>query len=118
MNENNDDLMWLVGIYEGEGCCGVTKNRKHLMPYVQISNNDMSLLYEVKRICGFGGIYSNGVKKNIMPVYDWASNKNSDVENFVKIIYPKLRSIKRKTQMLKVLDYFEERNGGGEAERE
>jgi ubiquinol-cytochrome c reductase cytochrome b subunit len=55
---NAEDLMWLVGFVEGDGCFCVTKNGVYVKYEfsIEVSIQDIQLLYKIKTLLGAGSI--------------------------------------------------------------
>ncbi len=78
-----EEMAWVAGIFEGEGCVLITKGL-HLR--VTVTNTDMRLLGELKRICG-GDITHGGITKKAKHVRRWRI-ENSKAFDFLRDIYP------------------------------
>lgn len=58
----NEDLHWLAGLLEGEGCFTLHKSKKRLYPKMQINMNDRDVIERVAELIGknVGGPYGTG----------------------------------------------------------
>lgn len=115
---NTNDLNWVAGIAEGEGCFCVTIHNKVI---VSIANCDISMLGEIKRIVGIGKIreYTEHKKHaNWNPAWKWEIWKQNDTRWFTEKILPFLRSEKKRIQALKALDALKNMPTAKRRERE
>jgi ubiquinol-cytochrome c reductase cytochrome b subunit len=63
---NAEDLMWFVGFFEGDGSFSVNKNGKYVKyeMAIELSVNDIQLLYKIKTILGGYGSITTRKRKN------------------------------------------------------
>lgn len=87
------DLMYLAGIFDGEGCITLGKTKNYTETYhlnVNITNTNKDLIDWVLFIVGKGGISRKPRKANWKQCYAWKINGELAVK-FIKKIYPYLK---------------------------
>ena len=87
---HSEDMAWVAGIFEGEGCVLVTKG---LTLSVTVTNTDVRLLGRLKELCG-GDICSGGTTKIHTHVKRWRIAHKS-AYGFLRGIQPYLVGNKR-----------------------
>jgi hypothetical protein len=93
-----NDLSWVAGFLEGEGCFDVNHPEKRGgYPRIQITSTDVDVLEKFKRIVGFGGL--DGPHKvrraTHRPTYRWTSSESAKVIALMRDIYPMMGSRRR-----------------------
>ena len=87
---HNTEIAWVAGIFEGEGCVLVTTQG---VLWVTVTNTDLRILDELKRICG-GDICRGGITKTLTHVKRWR-HAGSSADAFLKQILPYLKGNKK-----------------------
>lgn len=100
----NEQVAWLAGFIEGEGCLTVQKNGSCRVT-VGLHGRDIEILQDIKSLFGgtVAGPYTR--KDNDGTVAYWQVCRRRDVFRIIKLIYPWLYS-RRQTQADKVLDHL------------
>ncbi len=107
-----NDLHWLVGIIEGEGCFSLNvkqrygKITKAYFPTVQITNTNMKMIIEIKRILSQIGLtyyFHACLPKNGNPYYRIEIAGAKRVKRFLDLIFPLFRCRYQQAKLL--LDY-------------
>ena len=80
------DAAWLAGIIDGEGYVDAKRRR------VTVTNCDMKLLDEVKRVAGCGAIHTTGPcrSEKHRPAYRWSVAARADVATVLRSVFPRL----------------------------
>lgn len=94
------DFYWLVGLYEGEGHCRISRGRAQLT----IKMCDLDVLERAREIANVGNI--NGPYRvnmpNRKPIYAWTVYRNNDARRLLAQMLPLLGK-RRKEQVRDVL---------------
>jgi len=122
-----EDLIWLAGIFDGEGSTGLHKSKRgknekspgkwRIMPYWLIANTDLSIINEVKNIGEMIGIdlyvfERKPPKKEHSIGYHVACKNFEGVYKILKGIYPYVRSGNKKAIAEMTIKFIENRNFG------
>lgn len=105
-NKSKEDLTWLTGFWEGEGCVGCYKmnyvNRgkkyKRYILNVSVAQKEKMLINWVKDSLGYGSIYQDKKSK----CWIWRANARG-ARNFLQLIRPYVKSTKRQNQIDKAI---------------
>jgi hypothetical protein len=96
-NQQITDLVWFVGIFEGEGSVGLKghirgNNKKHfnVSPHITITNSDMLILNKIRSILNSIGInpYITTKTKSKNPCFDLCITKISHIKKLIDIVEP------------------------------
>lgn len=105
------DLGLLEGLIDGEGSLYLTKNENRWVPYLTISNTNLTLLEKVKEIIGFGWIRKLRNVQGRRTI--WSYNATSGV---LRALLPKVRLIVKEKQrqlILEACDFLRDQMGAG-----
>jgi hypothetical protein len=97
-NKIKEYLNWLAGFYEGEGTTGFYKEKKRgtTRLVVGIVQKEAEVLLEMKKYFGYGSV-AHLRKGKVGEVYVFTLS-GYNAENFLKSIYPFMRSTKKTEQ--------------------
>lgn len=114
MDNKTNDIHWLIGIIEGEGCFNLSlkkkkgKSARAYHPRIQITNTNLTMIEECKRILSENGLscyfYCN-LPVNKKPYYRLEVAGFKRVKRFYGVFLPFFRS--RKEQVVKLLEYVD-----------
>lgn len=72
MSWTREDIVWVAGYYEGEGCLHASAHNKW---FIQISSTDLDVLQKVKRLLGMGSVcgpfLGKGARAHYKPIYHY-----------------------------------------------
>jgi hypothetical protein len=108
------DARWLAGVIDGEGCISSGhSNREPFIwrPFVGVSNTNLPFLKEIKRIVGFGHIYTrihNG--KKWRDSYEWRISRYSEMRWLLNKVKPFLIIKKKQALVLLSAPLWKEKN--------
>ena len=93
---------YLAGLFDGEGHVTVTRNRAHTREYLTvgcgISNQNRSVLDEVREQFG-GGVYcSNHATEIKKASYQWMA-RSTEMTRFLEVVLPHLRIKRRQAEL-------------------
>lgn len=110
-----NELIWLVGFFEGEGSCGAyTKTcyskagKKYVYPRgsvsVNISQKDETIIRWIQKLLGYGSIQHRVNPKSSFgkELWCWEASHN-DAKRFLTMVQPYLRIDRRKKQVQEAL---------------
>jgi hypothetical protein len=115
----NNDLLWLVGFYEGEGSCGCYRKtctsktgKLYIYPNgylsVTISQKDKQSVHWIQKQLGYGSIRMRPQQSSSLGGSIWIWNANHrDAVKFLTMIKPYLKLNRRKVQLIKALTAYE-----------
>ena len=108
---NTEDLIWLVGFTEGDGCFSVTKNGDSVNYEfsIEVSIRDIQLLYKIKRLLKVGSITTRTRKSNPSNKdLEFARLKISSKPDLINIILPIFSKYEMLTSKKNKFIYFKE----------
>lgn len=92
-NWNRENLAWVAGIIEGEGCIGGIKGYKS--GRITIRMTDLDVLETVKKIAGCGYIYGPQTRLNCKDIWSFNIHNRRHVYALARAIYPWLHKRRR-----------------------
>jgi len=95
---NTQDLYWVAGILEGEGCFSLrppSGTSKIDRISVQVRMTDLDVLESIQRIIGLGNITGPEIKEKGKPIWVWQISKQTDVASVMMTVYPLMYSRRR-----------------------
>lgn len=99
MFTNREDLAWVSGFFDGEGCFTIRQN-KYGKQYamVTVSQVHREVLEKCQRITGLGTIGGpyQAKQPNRQPSYRWRMYNFEQVQALLAMMWPWLGSVKRK----------------------
>jgi hypothetical protein len=107
--ERLEDINWLVGIIEGEGCFSLLKKQKYgklkkaYWPRIQITNTNLIMIRECKRILSYLGIatyFYTQLPKSGKPYYRLEVGGLKRVKRFLDIFLRYFRCRKARLEIL------------------
>ena len=101
----SNELAWAIGLFEGEGCIYLRKNKQQVHLFVRMT--DLDVLEKLQKLWG-------GTVKACTPAKDpkhkkswrWALYRRAEVKNILLQILPHL-SARRSCKALDGLDYLD-----------
>ena len=101
----NEDFLWFVGYFEGEGCVNFNKqNNGNYCIRLTISSTDFDILKRVKKIIKRGHLKPrNYIHK---PIWTWYITKQTETLPLMKMMY-KFMGIRRKKRMKEAIEYMQ-----------
>ena len=102
MFSNREELAWVAGFFDGEGCCTFKTNgnkngyeRKYAI--ITVSQVDPEVLEKCRRITGLGQVGGQYKPKqpNCQPSYRWRIQKFEEVQACIAMIWEWLGTKKR-----------------------
>lgn len=103
-----EELYWLAGFYEGEGCCGTymqKDNRRSNYAYkkieVNITQKDRRILDWIQKKVGYGSI----CKKSKDGCHGW-SCASLQARTFIVAILPYMRTKHKRAQIHRVINKY------------
>ena len=108
---NKKEIIWLAGFIDGEGYIGITSQRKkenrqqsasvHYHPYLIITNSNLNILKEIKKVVGFGHIYKLSQDiKNHKHAFQYKLTEMEKLSMLLPILQPYLRLKQRQCGLL------------------
>ena len=93
-----EELAWLAGLFEGEGCIYLLTKGEAWSWYLKISMTDLDILERVYKIVECGSIRIDSAPKNLKwkQSYTWEVGKRKDVLRLLKLLAPLLGERRRK----------------------
>jgi hypothetical protein len=88
LNWTRENIAWLAGILEGEGCFSCDRGR----PRIQVRMTDKDVLERCVFISGFGRIYGPINKPNRKPMWYWKVTNSEKSYALICAVYPFLMS--------------------------
>lgn len=99
------DSGWLVGIFEGEGTCGVYTYATGKRVILAIASTDRDVLETCKRLTGVGSIRQNRPATDATKaLHVWQVQNKRDVAKVCALVYEGLH-LRRRVQMNPVLQF-------------
>ncbi|MEM3646598.1 MAG: LAGLIDADG family homing endonuclease [Thermofilum sp.] len=101
MNEflrKHEDIVYIAGLLDGEGCIGIWRSGKYYQPCVVISNQNIRVLKQVKKILSFGSV----VRKRT--AYEYHVYRRENIKRLLTAVLPYL-NVKRVEARL-MLDFL------------
>lgn len=105
-NWSDRNLMWVAGILEGEGSCGVWNGK----PSLVVGMCDFDVVERLHNIVGFGHTYVEERDDPHKDCMHWRSQSAKCLMQFIPQVYPEMGS-RRQDQMDCVLDRCREMVG-------
>lgn len=84
------NINWLAGFFDGEGCVTIchSKTRPHAYElHVTISQGNRKILDKIKKILGYGDVYTKGETINWKPCHMYDC-RNKNAMKFLKRLLP------------------------------
>jgi hypothetical protein len=96
---NTEDLIWLVGFVEGDGCFSVNKNGKYVKYEfsIEVSIRDIQLLYKIKKLLKVGSITTR-TRKNGSKISRFKISSKPDLMSFILPIFSKYQMLSSKNK--------------------
>lgn len=88
---SSNDICWMAGLFEGEGCISIVKNKRTDIPYVRVSlgMTDLDVIERLCRIAGLGAVEHRTMRPNrTKRMYYWRLNQRADIVRFLTAIAP------------------------------
>jgi len=106
---NLEDLKYSAGLLEGEGSFQILKNDRTIR--IGITMNDKDVLDYIQSLWDSGHIYGPYFRDPVKyphcnPSWRWQISRQKEVYEVCVAVYP-FMGIRRKTQIQKVIDWFE-----------
>jgi hypothetical protein len=97
-----DDLCWFAGIMDGEGHVKLLRSSTNVVRLgMMVTNTEMLLLDEVKRLAGVGNIYSAGPAiAGSKPGFRWEIGSRAEVKRLLTMLLPYMRIKCRQAKLL------------------
>ena len=96
-NLSRDDLLYLAGFMDGEGC--ISRNKDQCFQLL-IYNTDRDIIEWVQKTVGTGSIHENHRKNTThKTLYSWRLGRLADIESFLTQIAPFLKIKKEKAKL-------------------
>jgi hypothetical protein len=101
-------IEWATGLFEGEGCIGITRGQNESSSQVKLSlaTSDFDVLARFREVAGFGNI--RDFKTEGRPMRIWDSGKRDEIEGFLTRMLPYLGE-RRKSRALEALAFISEK---------
>jgi len=98
---SREDLAWVTGLYEGEGCCSVRVHKPdggyYPGPAIQINMTDEDILRRAQEITGMGSVTGPRARPPHKPLWTWSIGAFEQVQALIAMMWPML-GIRRKLQ--------------------
>lgn len=99
-----EQLGWMSGVLDGEGCIRIHKHNNWYQPIVTIGNADRRMAYTLKEWLGIGSIIKHKPKgKGYKILWYWSVTSRADVVEVLSMLYP--YSIIKKEQIKVVIQF-------------
>lgn len=104
---DSPQLMWAVGLFEGEGCISKAKNRPASFT-MEMWMSDRDIIERFHSIVGVGSLKERAKKRkeDHATMYGWTLYKRDDIRNLLDVFLPHL-SNRRAYKALNILDDLE-----------
>lgn len=83
-----EDIAYIAGLFEGEGCITIAHGKNYSYPKVSISSNDLDVIEYVALVTGEGFVTTKKrANKKYPPAYCWDLHKEKEIWEFIDLIY-------------------------------
>lgn len=103
INRKIDNINWVAGILEGEGCFMIGKSGRLT---VNLTMTDLDVVEKFHKIVGFGNIYKEALRDNRKQAYTWRVGNRREVRAFIEILQPYMGE-RRSSKIQNMLDWFD-----------
>jgi hypothetical protein len=93
-------IAWAAGLFEGEGCIAMTKQKRGTRRALFVASTDFDVLEKFRSIVGAGVMREMKVRGNRKRAWRWEVQKWSDVERIGRLLLPHLCSRRREKMRL------------------
>lgn len=93
-----EEIAWVAGIVEGEGC--ITVRKRYVQPLINVNMTDVDIIQRLVEITGVGKVYGpyKGTNK---PRWEWKVQRINDCIELAKALLPWMGE--RRTQQIHIL---------------
>ena len=101
-----NDLCWLAGFWDADGCIGITKRSTYLVPYASCSNTNKTIIDNVMRILDQAGVTyrldyeDRGGRINAAPSWHIRMESRPRVLSLLNLIEPYLVGKREQAQLV------------------
>lgn len=106
INKTREEIAWIAGLLEGEGCFKVTK--KFQIPMITIGMTDRDTIEKARSILGGNsGIHErNGLKDNHKRIYVFSVSPSRLAIEWMQLLYPFMGE-RRKSKISEIINIYE-----------
>ena len=100
------DIVWAAGLFEGEGCTYLFKDRRSVQLLVKMT--DLDVLERLAVVAGYGKVAGPHWDKNsTKPFWRWTVSKKTEVLRILKMFLPHF-GIRRAEKAIEAINYLNE----------
>lgn len=100
---DKNEILWLAGIMEGEGCFGITSNNRLVL---NCTSTDKDVVQRILRGMGCGNINKNKLLENRKQSFSWRTGNRRNVIEIITELLPHMGT-RRSEKIQEMLEYNE-----------
>lgn len=102
LNLTETEKAYLAGLFDGEGCIGLYKDKRNYVVHISITNTDIRLITWLQQHLCMGNIQTRSVvdKPEYHQAWEWRTRSRKDALAFLLIIRPFLVSKAEQADLL------------------
>ena len=101
-NEIINNIQWLAGLLEGEGCFMVGSSGRLT---VNLTMTDLDVVEKFQGIVGVGSVYVEALRENRKQAYTWRIGNRREVKSLIEALQPHM-GVRRSAKIQCMLDWF------------
>jgi hypothetical protein len=83
---DNNEIAWVAGLLEGEGCFSLTKAKNRM--YISCSMTDKDIIEKLYSLIKYGTVIKDKLRPNRKQVYTWRMSNRREIDIFTSLIKP------------------------------